>query len=144
MRVDVGRSLNSSQVKTALVLFGAVVLVLLVRRLFRRKPNWSAHPSKWTAAMIASGDFLRTPSWKRARYDALLANDGRCELCARDKHQLGAGRYLNVDHVKPRRARPDLALDVRNLQVLCPDCNAGKGNRHDDDWRHPNHPHRKR
>lgn len=140
----VGHWPTSSFDDVALVLVGAVVLVLLARRLVHRKPTWSAHPSKWTAGMIASGDFLRTPQWKRARYDALLANDGRCELCARDKHQLGQGRYLNVDHVKPRRARPDLALDVRNLQVLCADCNAGKGNRSSDDWRHPSHPHRKR
>ncbi len=122
----------------------AVLLLLLAGRLLRRKPNWRAHPSKWSGDMIASADFLRTPHWKRARYDALLANDGRCELCARSKHQLGPGRYLNVDHVEPRRARPDLALDVGNLQVLCPDCNAGKGNRRRNDWRHPSHPHRKR
>ena len=135
---------SPSPQKLALALAGATILVLLAKRLFRRKPNWGAHPSKWTDEMVASGEFLRTPQWKRVRYDALAANDGRCELCGRNKHQLGQGKYLNVDHVEPRRARPGLALDVRNLQVLCPDCNAGKGNRHSHEWRHPSHPHRRR
>ena len=31
--------------------------------------------------------------------------------------------------------RPHLALKLTNLQVLCGDCNAGKGNRDTTDWR---------
>lgn len=119
------------------------VLALLLARLLRRRSGWGDHPSRWTAAMIASDEFLRTPAWGRVRYDALLANDGRCECCGRGKHD---GVRLNVDHVKPRKAYPQLALDVRNLQVLCggtAGCNAGKGNRDATDWRHPGHRHRK-
>jgi 5-methylcytosine-specific restriction endonuclease McrA len=90
-------------------------------------------------------EFLQTPEWRRVRYDALRANNGRCELCGRNKHQLPPGEHLNVDHVHSRKARPDLALEVTNLAVLCSADNAGKGNRHDgDDWRHPAHPHRRR
>lgn len=92
--------------------------------------------------MIASDEFLRTPAWGRVRYDALRANNGRCECCGRGKHD---GVRLNVDHIKPRRTHHRLALEVRNLQVLCgggAGCNAGKGNRDTTDWRHPNHPHR--
>ena len=97
----------------------------------------------WTARFIASPEFLQTPEWRRVRYDALRANDGRCELCGRNKHQLPPGEYLTVDHVQSRKARPDLALEVTNLAVLCSADNAGKGNRYSDDWRHPSHPHRK-
>ncbi|UEM08037.1 HNH endonuclease (plasmid) [Skermanella rosea] len=119
----------------------AAIFGALWRWLFRRGPNG------WSAAFIASPEFLRTHEWARARYDALRANDGRCELCGRSKHD---GVTLNVDHIISRRQRPDLALDVQNLQVLCGDrrdgagegCNKGKGNRHSDDWRHPSHPHR--
>lgn len=35
---------------------------------------------------------------------------------------------MNVDHIKPRKLFPELALDPDNLQVLCHECNHGKGN----------------
>lgn len=35
---------------------------------------------------------------------------------------------MNVDHIKPRRAFPALALVFDNLQVLCGTCNKGKSN----------------
>ena len=63
----------------------------------------------------------------------LRANDGRCELCGRNRHQFPPGEYLNVDHIHSRKARPDLALAVTNLAVLCSADNAGKGNRYADD-----------
>lgn len=42
---------------------------------------------------------------------------------------------MNVDHIKPRRLFPWLALELKNLQVLCHDCNHGKGNWDQTDWR---------
>ena len=114
-------------------------LALLVRVLRGKRYAYS-----WTARFIASPAFLQTPEWRRVRYDALRANDGRCELCGRNKHQLPPGEYLNVDHIHSRKARPDLALEVTNLAVLCSADNAGKGNRYADDWRHRSHPHRQR
>ncbi len=84
---------------------------------------------------IASPEFLVTTEWRRARYDALSDSDGRCELCGRNKHQLEYGEYLNVDHIKPRKKYPSLALSLDNLQVLCHACNQGKGNRNSRDWR---------
>jgi len=42
---------------------------------------------------------------------------------------------MNVDHIKPRRLFPHLALDLRNLQVLCEDCNHGSANWSMTDWR---------
>lgn len=76
--------------------------------------------------------FYKSAEWKRARYDALQANDGRCELCGQGKHE---GQILNVDHIKPVRRFWKLRLEPSNLQVLCGDCNCGKGNRDDTDWR---------
>ena len=129
---------DSLQVLTVLA---AVLAVLLLVRLVRGR----RYAHGWTARFIASPEFLQTPEWRRVRYDALKANDGRCELCGRNKHQLPPGEHLNVDHVHSRKARTDLALAVKNLAVLCSADNAGKGNRHDgDDWRHPAHPNRRR
>jgi len=42
---------------------------------------------------------------------------------------------LNVDHIRPRRYYPELALELGNLQVLCAACNQGKGNKDATDWR---------
>ena len=124
------------------VLPWALLAALLVLVLLLRRGRRYAHG--WTAGFIASPAFLQTPEWRRVRYDALRSNDGRCELCGRNKHQLPPGEYLNVDHVHSRKHRPDLALDVTNLAVLCSADNAGKGNRYADDWRHPSHPRRRR
>jgi 5-methylcytosine-specific restriction endonuclease McrA len=45
------------------------------------------------------------------------------------------GVWLNVDRLKPRKTHPHLALSVSNCQILCSDCNKGKGNWDDTDWR---------
>jgi 5-methylcytosine-specific restriction endonuclease McrA len=66
------------------------------------------------------------------RYKALRMASGRCECCGASPAD---GIRLNVDHIQPRKRRPDLALDPWNLQVLCDDCNAGKGNWDESDWR---------
>ena len=47
------------------------------------------------------------------------------------------GVILNVDHIIARKKRPDLALTLSNLQILCSDCNVGKGSWDDTDWREP-------
>lgn len=77
--------------------------------------------------------FLYSYEWKKVRYEALKVNDGRCCLCGISAND---GAILNVDHIKPRRTHPQLALTVSNLQVLCGTCNHGKGN-DDTDWREP-------
>lgn len=84
-----------------------------------------------------SADFYTSDAWRAARFDALQNNDGCCELCGRSKRRHGV--VLHVDHIKPRSKFPALALDRDNLQILCEDCNMGKGNRDEKDWRSP-HP----
>ncbi len=78
--------------------------------------------------------FLHSYEWKKVRFDALKLNDGRCCLCGISADD---GAVLNVDHIKPRKTHPELALTVSNLQVLCGTCNHGKGNRDETDWREP-------
>lgn len=76
--------------------------------------------------------FYGTPEWLRLRYDALVKAKGRCECCMNRPTEASP---LHVDHIKPRSKHPELALDPSNLQVLCADCNFGKGNRDSIDWR---------
>lgn len=78
--------------------------------------------------------FYDTDEWRRVRYMALKLHGGRCQCCGRSVAQ---GVILHVDHIKPRSKFPELALTVENLQVLCEDCNLGKSNKDDTDWRRP-------
>lgn len=78
--------------------------------------------------------FYTSERWRSLRYAALRRYLGRCELCGRNKSH---GIILHVDHIKPRSIRPDLEYDINNLQVLCEDCNLGKSNSDQIDWRTP-------
>jgi 5-methylcytosine-specific restriction endonuclease McrA len=79
-----------------------------------------------------SSEFYSSDAWRRVRYQALKKNGGACQLCG-DRPRLG--KPIHVDHIKPRSKFPDLALDVNNLQILCADCNLGKGAADATDWR---------
>jgi 5-methylcytosine-specific restriction endonuclease McrA len=72
-----------------------------------------------------SPDFLRSFEWRQLRFQALQKYGRRCQCCGSTPE---SGAIMHVDHVKSRRSRPELALDINNLQVLCADCNHGKGN----------------
>jgi hypothetical protein len=77
-------------------------------------------------------EFYQTPDWQKARYQALLRGKGCCACCGATAKP---GRPLHVDHIKPKSAYPELALDVSNLQILCGACNMGKGAWDMTDWR---------
>ncbi len=77
-------------------------------------------------------DFYSSRAWLALRYKALQANDGKCELCGRSKKD---GIRLHVDHIKPRSRFPAYELMLSNLQILCNECNIGKGNKCTRDWR---------
>jgi len=82
-----------------------------------------------------SSDFLQSKAWKRLRLEAFKAYGNTCQCCGASP---SSGASLNVDHIKPRRLYPELALDIKNLQILCSDCNEGKGNWDMSDWREKN------
>jgi 5-methylcytosine-specific restriction endonuclease McrA len=95
----------------------------------RRRP---AAPVSWPSA----DEFYRSSDWRRLRFDMLERNRGRygvltCECCLAT-----TARQWHVDHVRPRSSHPELALEPANLQVLCQDCNVGKGIRQPIHWRH--------
>lgn len=71
--------------------------------------------------------FYSSKPWRKLRYQVLLKYSGKCQCC-------GSRGPLNVDHIKPRRKYPELEMEISNLQVLCADCNAGKGD-DETDWR---------
>ena len=77
--------------------------------------------------------FLCSPEWKELRKKARERYGLVCLCCGRDNSR----RFpINMDHVKPRKLYPELALDIENLQPLCGPCNKHKGNSIID-YRHP-------
>ena len=72
-----------------------------------------------------SDGFLRSNEWKTLRLKALELYGYVCIKCGRDNSR----EYpINVDHIKPRKFFPELALEITNLQPLCGPCNKKKGN----------------
>ncbi len=73
--------------------------------------------------------FYDSDGWRRVRYLAILKSKGLCEACGEPR------KPLHIDHIKPRSKYPELELDIENLQALCLDCNLGKSNWDETDWR---------
>jgi len=81
---------------------------------------------------VSSDAFLKSYEWRRLRMSALKLHGARCQCCGITPAH---GAVMNVDHIKPRKLFPELALSLENLQVLCGECNHGKGNWDMTDWR---------
>ena len=99
----------------------------------KAKPeDWKPRTPKTTGVDAASNAFLQTYEWRRVRMMALKKYGPVCQCCGATP---ATGAVMNVDHIKPRKLFPALALDVENLQILCNECNHGKGNWDMTDWR---------
>lgn len=84
---------------------------------------------------LKSPDFYKSRAWLELRYDVLRAYGGVCSIC---KRRASPGNPIQVDHIKPRASGdPASILRFSNCQVMCRDCNQGKGTRYVDDWRTP-------
>ena len=71
--------------------------------------------------------FYRTKAWRAVRQQC-IERDKWCQECKR------RGLYTPAtiaDHKIPRRTRPDLALDLDNLEGKCKPCHDRFGSRHD-------------
>jgi hypothetical protein len=63
------------------------------------------------------------------RYQVLAAANGRCALCGAHSSE----RRIEVDHIIPRSRGG--TNDISNLQALCDECNRGKSNADQTDFR---------
>lgn len=91
----------------------------------------SSKPRKRTE-FAATDAFLESYEWRRVRMEVLIRDGRRCACCGATPDD---GLKMHVDHIKPRKHYPQLALDASNLQVLCEVCNHGKGNWDETDWK---------
>lgn len=76
--------------------------------------------------------FYQSDEWRKLRYEVLREQKGRCQCCGRSAKD---GVVLHVDHIIPLSKDWSKRLDKNNLQVLCEDCNLGKSNTDNIDWR---------
>lgn len=72
-----------------------------------------------------SDNFLRSWEWTELRYRVMQKYGRKCMCCGASPSD--GKTVINVDHIKPRHTHPELKLDFENLQVLCHECNKGKG-----------------
>lgn len=82
--------------------------------------------------------FYDSWDWKKARYQILQKYGPRCMLCGSTRADLdldGNPVRIVVDHIKPLSKHWHLRLDPENLQILCNDCNKGKGAWDETDYR---------
>jgi hypothetical protein len=63
--------------------------------------------------------FEKSNEWRFMRAMVLDKFGRECMCC-------GSLSKIQVDHIVPKSLRPDLALEMSNLQVLCWDCNRRK------------------
>ena len=96
-------------------------------------PEKPAEPPKDEKA-----EFYLSWDWRTLRMKVLQQYGARCMCCGAttgDKTVGGASVAIVVDHIKPLSKRWDLRLDRGNLQVLCQECNQGKGAWDETDYR---------
>lgn len=100
------------------------------------EPGALAKPIKKTKkptrlqAVTAKSDFYLSWEWRTVRMEVLKEQGFACQCCgatARDRTTAGASVRLCVDHIRPISKFWELRLDKTNLQVLCDECNQGKG-----------------
>jgi len=91
-----------------------------------------------TIHLARSKGFYESQYWRNIRLQALERNTRGCEACGRT---VADGVQLHVDHILPRSTYPEFALTLNNLQILCKDCNFGKGNVHTTNFRRRNDSH---
>lgn len=93
----------------------------VVKRAVEQKPRLGQPKEK--------NGFYWSDEWRALRYRVLKEYGRTCMCCGAE------GNPPHVDHIKPRSRYPELALSFDNLQVLCVDCNMGKGAWDETDWR---------
>lgn len=95
-------------------------------------------PPETAVTKEEKAEFYQSWEWRTLRVKVLQQYGARCMCCgATPGHETVGGEpvMIVVDHIKPLSKRWDLRLDRSNLQVLCQECNQGKGAWDETDFR---------
>lgn len=85
-----------------------------------------------TICNLPADKFYISPEWRELRYKVLDTYGNRCMACGRSPRNRVV---IHVDHILPRSIYPELALIFENMQILCEDCNQGKSNKFETNWK---------
>jgi 5-methylcytosine-specific restriction endonuclease McrA len=104
-----------------------------------KHPKWTPPKAEKTAPTFETKDeFYKSWEWRTLRMEAIQAHGRACQCCGAapgQKDASGAPVRICVDHIKPISKHWNLRLDLSNLQILCDECNMGKGNWSETDFR---------
>jgi len=112
-----------------LVIIGLKLMAMV--GIIRRIKDFFTGRSEVNAAHLSGDKFYSSQAWRKLRYKILVEQGKRCANCK----TRSINKEYHVDHIKPRSLYPHLALDPKNMQVLCKDCNLGKSNKWEVDHR---------
>jgi 5-methylcytosine-specific restriction endonuclease McrA len=88
-------------------------------------------------------EFYKSWDWRTLRMKTIKRYGRRCQCCGAtpaDRDSAGAPVRIVVDHIKPLSKYWQLRLVPSNLQILCDECNQGKGAWDETDHRAPSEP----
>lgn len=77
-------------------------------------------------------EFYKTPEWRKLAYETKKEMGRQCQCCGA---RAATGVRIVSDHIRPARYYWHLRLTRTNVQVLCEECNLGKGS-----WDGPSDP----
>lgn|GEM_PF-3492951 len=97
-------------------------------RKYPKRPTKIGYVAKVMQRKYGVG-FYTSEEWLRLRFKALSFYGKKCMCCS------ATTGTMHVDHIKPKSKFPLLALEFSNLQVLCEECNRGKGAEFQTDFR---------
>jgi 5-methylcytosine-specific restriction endonuclease McrA len=102
----------------------------LKKQAAKKQLHWqmeSLTPNEIAKAIFKTTDpFLYSQKWKILRKQAIALYGTTCVKCGAEQTKF---KRVNIDHIKPRKYFPHLALEITNLQPLCSPCNKRKGNK---------------
>lgn len=87
--------------------------------------------------------FYKSWEWRTLRMEVIKEHGRACQCCGAApgmRDAAGDPVRICVDHIKPLSKFWELRLDRSNLQILCDECNQGKGNWDQTDFRKPDAP----
>lgn len=97
------------------------------------KPAGKRKSKREKISRLDSNEFYNSREWKELRVRVLEKYECKCMMCGESPKVHGI--VIHVDHIKPRSKYRHLSLVFENLQLLCENCNLGKSNKYETDWR---------
>lgn len=95
-----------------------------------KKPNKAKKAKASKPSKESRESFYKSWEWRELRMVVLKKYGRRCMCCGATPDDVaidGSPVRIVVDHIKPLSLHWELRLSPNNLQVLCDECNMGKG-----------------